>query len=80
MRVEPKMPHYQDRPAEICTLQRRAVRVLDMSVEKAANLQIRCPTWVRDWLRRYDEEGSKASGILPDAGGLQESREMSSMK
>ena len=33
------------------------VRVLNMSVEETANLQVHCPTWVRDWLRRYDEEG-----------------------
>ena len=35
----------------------RMVRVLNMSVEGAANLQIRCLAWVRDWLRRYDEGG-----------------------
>ena len=33
----------------------RMVRVLNMSVEETANLQVHCPTWVRDWLRRYDE-------------------------
>ena len=26
----------------------RMVRVLNMSVEETANLQVRCPTWVRD--------------------------------
>ena len=35
----------------------RMVRVLNISVEETANLQVRCPTWVRDWLRHYDEEG-----------------------
>ena len=35
----------------------RMVRVLNMSVEETANLQVHCPTWVRDWLRRYDEGG-----------------------
>ena len=30
------------------------VRVFNMSVEETASLQVRCPTWVRDWLRRYD--------------------------
>ena len=35
----------------------RMVRVLDMSVEGTANLQVRCPTWVWDWLRHYDEGG-----------------------
>ena len=30
------------------------VRVLDMTVEETANLQVHCPTWVRDRLRRYD--------------------------
>ena len=35
----------------------RMVRVLDMSVDETANLQVHCPMWVRDWLRRYDEGG-----------------------
>ena len=35
----------------------RMVRVLDMSVEETASLQVRCPTWVRKWLRRFDEGG-----------------------
>ena len=35
----------------------RMVRVLNMSVEETANLQVHCPTWVRDWLRRYNEGG-----------------------
>ena len=35
----------------------RMVRVFNMSVEETASIQIRCPTWVRDWLRRYDEGG-----------------------
>ena len=35
----------------------RMVRVLNISVEETANLQVHCPTWVRDWLRRYDEGG-----------------------
>ena len=30
----------------------RMVRVLNISVEETANLQVHCPTWVRDWLRR----------------------------
>ena len=33
------------------------VRVFNMSVKETANLQVHCPTWVRDWLRRYDEGG-----------------------
>ena len=35
----------------------RMVRVSNMSVEETVSIQVRCPTWVRDWLRRYDEEG-----------------------
>ena len=35
----------------------RMVRVLNMSVEETASIQVHCPTWIRDWLRRYDEEG-----------------------
>ena len=40
----------------------RMVRVLNMSVEETANLQVHCPTWVRDWLRRYDEGSLKGHG------------------
>ena len=35
----------------------RMVRVLNISVEETANLQVHCPTWVCDWLRHYDEGG-----------------------
>ena len=35
----------------------RMVRVLNISVEETANLQVHCPTWVRDRLCRYDEGG-----------------------
>ena len=35
----------------------RMVRVLDISVEETASILVRCPTWIRDWLRRYDEGG-----------------------
>ena len=44
------------------------VRVLNMSVEETANLQARCPTWVRDWLRRYDEGGLEGLRDLPKCG------------
>ena len=30
------------------------VRVFNMSVEETASIQVRCPTWIREWLRRYD--------------------------
>ena len=33
----------------------RMVRVFSMSVDETVSLQVRCPTWIRDWLRRYDE-------------------------
>ena len=46
----------------------RMVRVLDMSVEEAANLQVRCPTWIREWLRRYDEGGLEGLRDLPRCG------------
>ena len=35
----------------------RMVRVLNISVEETASILVHCPTWVRDWLRRYDEGG-----------------------
>ena len=28
----------------------RMVRVRNMPVEKTADIRVRCPTWVRDWL------------------------------
>ena len=46
----------------------RMVRVLNISVEETANLQVRCPTWVRDWLRRYDEGGLEGLRDLPRCG------------
>ena len=33
------------------------VRLLNMSVEETADILVRCPTRVRDRLRRYDEGG-----------------------
>lgn len=32
------------------------VRVRNMSVSKTADIQVRCPNWVRNRLRRYDED------------------------
>ena len=43
----------------------RMVRVLGMSVGDTADIQVRCPTWVRDWLRRYDEGGLEGLRDLP---------------
>ena len=37
----------------------RMVRVLDMSADETASIRVHCPTWVRDWLRCYDEGGLK---------------------
>ena len=45
----------------------RMARVLNIFVEKAASLQIRCPTWVREWLRRYNDrdfEGIQITATL----------------
>ena len=50
----------------------RMVRVLNISVEETANLQVRCPTWVRDWLRHYDERRPPGSS---DAAGPEGFRE-----
>ena len=44
------------------------VRVFNMSVEETASLQVCCPTWVRDWLRRYDEGGLEGLRDLPRCG------------
>ena len=35
----------------------RMVRVRNMPVGETADILIRYSTWVRDWLRRYDEGG-----------------------
>ena len=43
----------------------RMVRVLNMSVEETASILVHCPTWVRDWLRRYDEGGLEGLRDLP---------------
>ena len=31
------------------------VCVFNMSMDETASIQARCPTWIRGWLRRYDE-------------------------
>ena len=33
----------------------RMARAFNMSVEETARILIRCPMWIREWLRRYDE-------------------------
>ena len=33
----------------------RMVRVLNMSVDETASILVHCPTWIRDWLHRYDK-------------------------
>ena len=48
----------------------RMVRVLDMSVEEAANLQVRCPREPATGCAVTTKEASKASGFFPDAGDL----------
>ena len=39
----------------------RMVRVRNMSVDKTADIPVHCPTWVRDWLRRYDDGDLRSS-------------------
>ena len=46
----------------------RMVQILNMYVEETANLQVRYSTWVREWLRRYDEEGLEGLLDLPRCG------------
>ena len=46
----------------------RMVRVLNMSVDEAASIPVHCPTWVRDWLYRYDEGGLEGLRDLPRCG------------
>ena len=48
----------------------RMVRVLNISVEETANLQVHCPTWVRDRLRCYDEGGLEGLRDLLRRGTL----------
>ena len=43
------------------------MRVFDMSVGEAAGIQVRCPMWARNRLRRYDKAAPIPSRILPDA-------------
>ena len=33
----------------------RMVRVCNMPVEETADILVRCPTWVRNWLHRYED-------------------------
>ena len=50
----------------------RMIHVLNMSVEETVNLQVHCPTWIRDWLRRYDEGGLEGLRDLPRCGRPEE--------
>ena len=38
----------KDRKVRARTVAVRIVRVLNMYVEETANLQVRCPTWIRE--------------------------------
>ena len=46
----------------------RMVRVLNMAVDETASILVHCPTWVRDWLRRYDEGGLEGLRDLSRCG------------
>ena len=48
----------------------RMVRVRHMPVEETADILLRCPTWVRNWLRCYDEGGLEGLRDLPRCGGV----------
>ena len=46
----------------------RMVRARNISVDETADILIRCPSWVRNWLRRYDEGGLEGLRDLPRCG------------
>ena len=46
----------------------RMVRVRNMSVSETADIQGRCPNWVHNLLRRYDEGGLEGLRDLPRSG------------
>ena len=46
----------------------RMVRVRNMSVSETADIQGRCPNWVHNLLRRYDEGGLEGLRDLPKSG------------
>ena len=46
----------------------RMVRARNMSVSETTDIQGRCPNWVRNWLRRYDEGGLEGLRDLPRCG------------
>ena len=46
----------------------RMVRARNISVDETADILIRCPNWVRNWLRRYDEGGLEGLRDLPRCG------------
>ena len=49
----------------------RMVRVRNMSVSETADIQGRCPNWVHNLLRRYDEGGLEGLRDLPKSGRAQ---------
>ena len=44
------------------------VRVRNIPVEETADIPVRCPTWVRNRLRRYDDEDLESLRDLPRCG------------
>ena len=46
----------------------RMVRVLNMSVEETADNLVRCPSWVRNWLERFEKGGLEGLLDLPRSG------------
>ena len=43
----------------------RMVRVLNISVDETADNLVRCPSWIRNWLRRLDDGCLKTPQVLP---------------
>ena len=43
----------------------RMVRAPNMSADETADILVHCPTWIRDWLCRYDEGGLEGLRDLP---------------
>ena len=46
----------------------RMVRVLSMPVDETVDILVRCPMWVRNRLRRYDDGGLEGLRDLPRCG------------
>ena len=64
----------KDHKVQVRMVAVRMVRVRNMPVEETAVILVRCPTWIRNWLRRYYEKGLQDPGSSQCLNAVEECR------